>query len=233
MGKKKTGPGERNRFLIHSSQSRTLFWILSLPVVQLLLPTHVPLMRASEWTVSENQTRWDVLTSESPNTWGSETRETEAHRRLRAKQAAVDLLSVCFTSGSSRWAASRVWDAESGGDCTHAEEGGEAHAVVADGKVVRFGPDDLHYVLIELGLLPLVGDTMGIFTGTETRTLCLFFDPYWGFSWCTFYHAPMQTFIMLNNYNNTFQSKHHNCRSLTDLWAFRNYNVISSRRCLL
>lgn len=41
---------------------------------------------------------------------------------------------------------------------THAQEGGETHPVVADGEVIWFGPDDLYYVLIELGLLPLLGE---------------------------------------------------------------------------
>lgn len=53
--------------------------------------------------------------------------------------------------------------------CTHAEEGGESHAVIAYGKVVWFGPDDFHYVLIELGLLPLLGGTMANFSA-EKRT---------------------------------------------------------------
>lgn len=63
-----------------------------------------------------------------------------------------------------RGAFSNVQGAES---CTHSKEGGEPHAVIAHSKVVWFGPDDLHYVLIELGLLPLLGNTMQNFSGME------------------------------------------------------------------
>lgn len=43
---------------------------------------------------------------------------------------------------------------------THAQEGGEPQSVVAYSKVVWFGPDDLHDVLIELGLFPLSGGSI-------------------------------------------------------------------------
>lgn len=43
---------------------------------------------------------------------------------------------------------------------THAQKGGKPHSVVAYSEVVWFGPDDLHYVLIELGLFPLSGKSI-------------------------------------------------------------------------
>lgn len=59
---------------------------------------------------------------------------------------------MCITHAAVLW---RMYTHAS----THAQEGGESQTVVAYSKVVWFGPDDLHYVLIELGLFPLSGES--------------------------------------------------------------------------
>lgn len=71
--------------------------------------------------------------------------------------ALVNILIICFdmciTHAAVLW---RMYSHAS----THAQEGGEPQSIVAYGKVVWFGPDDLHYVLIELGLFPLSGESI-------------------------------------------------------------------------
>lgn len=103
----------------------------------------------------KTQTRWDVELASAAKT-------SQTHMGMRR---AKPIEAVTESKVSSKHIDHLFWHVHYPRRCivetragTHAQERGEATAVVAHGEVVRFGPDDLHYVLIELGLFPLWGE---------------------------------------------------------------------------
>lgn len=110
--------------------------------------------------MSENrQTGWDVEPASPAKISQTHTgvRHVKPTEAISEKiNALVNILIICFdmciTHAAVLW---RMYTHAS----THAQEGGEAQSVVANGEVVWFGPDNLHYVLIELGLFPLSGES--------------------------------------------------------------------------
>lgn len=107
----------------------------------------------------KRQTRWDVELASPAKTSQTHT----GVRRVKPIEAISEKINtlVNILIIRSDMCITHCCAVENVHSCsTHAQEGGEPQSVVAYGEVVWFGPDDLYYVLIELGLFPLSGGSI-------------------------------------------------------------------------